>query len=606
MAGKIVPDLSEQSAPIEDADLLVSYRGSGPLKRFAASVLKTYVQAGVAMSAVLAASGGSALVGFIQSGTGAVLQTLQAFLRLFHISPKSFGAVGDGVANDTAAVQAALDEMLASGRPLDLGNAIYSVTALTLNMTGTVPFVLSGSGQRVSVLRKRGSSGSPVLTVSGTTAASNLAEIRSIFSNFSIDVNGQSCDGIKLENVARFCFDQFETYDSTSAKTAIGMNVVGSLTGEFIGFTASGLLTGMKCRKSVTNTYYPNALALYEPDIRSCVTGLDFGDGAALRIVGGDWSGNGTATVTTTGAIIIRSTAATESGAESITMDDLYLEGNFGTAITVENAVGLALSIKNSRCLSQETIGGVKRVAVIGTVKDFRMENVTAAGATDTVTIAATASTVDGCFIGVITDTSAAQNYTMVRTSAGLNWSSFKGAFKRQSLATQDFLLGRADQISGGGADDLDYYLYGTGEHRFTSGGVMTLRIGANALGFYGTAPAVKQTVTGSSAGAKADSIAAALAATGLVTNSAVSSLSGSATYDPPSLADGTGATTTVTVTGAALGDFASSSFSLDLQGITVNEWVSAANTVSVRFQNETGGTIDLASGTLRARVDKA
>lgn len=78
----------------------------------------------------------------------------------------------------------------------------------------------------------------------------------------------------------------------------------------------------------------------------------------------------------------------------------------------------------------------------------------------------------------------------------------------------------------------------------------------------------------------------------------------GSATYDPGSLADGAGATTTVTVTGAALGDYVDGvSFSLDLQGITLTAWVSAADTVSVRFQNETTGPIDLASGTLRARV---
>lgn len=82
--------------------------------------------------------------------------------------------------------------------------------------------------------------------------------------------------------------------------------------------------------------------------------------------------------------------------------------------------------------------------------------------------------------------------------------------------------------------------------------------------------------------------------------------LSGSATYNPASLADGAGATTTVTVTGALLGDFAEVSFSLDLQGITLTAWVSAADTVSVRFQNESGGTLDLASGTLRARTRRA
>src|ERR1044072_9973676 len=80
--------------------------------------------------------------------------------------------------------------------------------------------------------------------------------------------------------------------------------------------------------------------------------------------------------------------------------------------------------------------------------------------------------------------------------------------------------------------------------------------------------------------------------------------LTGSATYDAASLADGVGATTTVTVTGAVLGDFVVGvSHGVDLAGITVTAYVSAANTVSVRFQNESGGTLDLASATLRVAV---
>ena len=55
-----------------------------------------------------------------------------------------------------------------------------------------------------------------------------------------------------------------------------------------------------------------------------------------------------------------------------------------------------------------------------------------------------------------------------------------------------------------------------------------------------------------------------------------------------------------------ALGDFAEASFSLDLQGIGLTAYVSAANTVSVRFQNESTAAVDLGSGTLRARVRKA
>lgn len=77
----------------------------------------------------------------------------------------------------------------------------------------------------------------------------------------------------------------------------------------------------------------------------------------------------------------------------------------------------------------------------------------------------------------------------------------------------------------------------------------------------------------------------------------------GSKTYDPPSLVDGAGTSTTVTATGAALGQFAAASFSLDLQGVIITAYVSAADTVTVRFQNESGGTVDLGSGTLTVRV---
>ena len=75
----------------------------------------------------------------------------------------------------------------------------------------------------------------------------------------------------------------------------------------------------------------------------------------------------------------------------------------------------------------------------------------------------------------------------------------------------------------------------------------------------------------------------------------------GSATFDPANLVDGAGETTTVTVTGARLGDLAFTSFSLDLQGITATAYVSASDVVSVRLQNETGGAVNLGSGTVRA-----
>jgi hypothetical protein len=68
------------------------------------------------------------------------------------------------------------------------------------------------------------------------------------------------------------------------------------------------------------------------------------------------------------------------------------------------------------------------------------------------------------------------------------------------------------------------------------------------------------------------------------------------ATVDVASNIDAAGTTEAITVTGAALGDFVLVAHSLDCQGVTVTAYVSAANTVSIRYQNESAGTVDLAS----------
>lgn len=79
----------------------------------------------------------------------------------------------------------------------------------------------------------------------------------------------------------------------------------------------------------------------------------------------------------------------------------------------------------------------------------------------------------------------------------------------------------------------------------------------------------------------------------------------GSATYNPPSIAAAASATTTITVTGAALGDQYVASFSLSLAGLVLTAYVSAADTVTAVFFNPTAGAIDLASGTLRVKEVK-
>ena len=93
-------------------------------KKGLVSQIATYVQS------LFSVSGGSALIGFIQAGTGAVARTEQAKLRDV-LSVKDFGAVGDGIVDDTVAIQAALDALFAAnGGCAFLPRGTYKVTAM--------------------------------------------------------------------------------------------------------------------------------------------------------------------------------------------------------------------------------------------------------------------------------------------------------------------------------------------------------------------------------------------------------------------------------------------------------------------------------------------
>jgi parallel beta-helix repeat protein len=85
-----------------------------------------------------------------------------------------------------------------------------------------------------------------------------------------------------------------------------------------------------------------------------------------------------------------------------------------------------------------------------------------------------------------------------------------------------------------------------------------------------------------------------------------VTTIPGELVFDPGSIASGSGETSSaISIIGAALGNPVIVAAPYDLQGMTATAYVDSTNSVRIRVDNNTGGAIDLASGTWKVWVLK-
>jgi parallel beta-helix repeat protein len=107
--------------------------------------------------------------GFIQAGTGAVQRTVESKLQDV-VSVKDFGAVGDGVADDTAAIQAAID----SGKTAYVPKGTYKISA-TLNLNNGYKALIGDDS--LPVINK--TTAGPAIRI-GTTSGAVLNEYSTV------------------------------------------------------------------------------------------------------------------------------------------------------------------------------------------------------------------------------------------------------------------------------------------------------------------------------------------------------------------------------------------------------------------------------------------
>jgi hypothetical protein len=189
----------------------------------------------------LAAATGSSLVGFQQAGSSTVLRTAQAKLRET-VSVKDFGAVGDGVTDDTAAIQAALD----ASKSVYFPEGIYALAdQIVLNTAQK----LTGDGYASVLL----STGTNKHIVYGNNV--DNIEIDSLFFKGNATGTGVAGHGIRLLNA-----EYINIHDCY-------FDTIGNVTG------FAGCISGEFCEKVIVDS------CIFLGNGGGSVTGADIGFG---------------------------------------------------------------------------------------------------------------------------------------------------------------------------------------------------------------------------------------------------------------------------------------------------------------------------------------
>lgn len=172
-------------------------------------------QSGYPVDNVPGSGGSAAIMTFTQSGTGAVTRTAQDKMRDI-VSVKDFGAMGDGVTDDTAAIQAAI----AASYAIYLPPGNYKISGLTINANY---FVMLGAGKyRTNLIMD--TSAAVAIQIGSTTNASTLK-----LQGFSITGNASNLGGISLGTATYYAafllLDEVSITSFTNTATGQGYGI---------------------------------------------------------------------------------------------------------------------------------------------------------------------------------------------------------------------------------------------------------------------------------------------------------------------------------------------------------------------------------------------
>jgi hypothetical protein len=323
---------------------------------------------------------------------GGVKLYVQPIAGEYHV--KAFGGTGDGVTNDTAAANAAIAAALAD----QVGGVFFAagtwaVTSITSTWASIRTMSIRGAGQRSTTFIKFDGSTTPIFDLNAT----GVLEIYSQFSGFRVTGTAKAHHGIRMTQIARFSMR-----DIFIGGCDVGIESRGALVFSAYDMTIQGNNIGYRTR--AFSAIHGNLVQFFGGQISGNTTfAVDIGEATAFNFYGTDMSNNGTVADLATGAVKIRSTVDDEAGVATGNFQNCWFEINKGMTIDVEACAGLSLSFTGSTKLFGSEGGNCMNVRAI---RSLHLQNVIAATAGDTVTVAAQNFKCEGGIIAVIVDNS--------------------------------------------------------------------------------------------------------------------------------------------------------------------------------------------------------
>jgi hypothetical protein len=172
----------------------------------------------------LAASTGATLVGYGGSTVASTLDSLVAGAFGVNVKSAAFGAVGDGVADDTAAIQAAYDSLTSGQGTIYFPAGIYNYTAL--NFDGSLGLHIVGEGAiATTILRCTSTLATDGIkfrsTFDCTASFITFDHSSASFTGYLTDMRHKPVGGIDTQGMYFFrCTFASQGYDKYSAKGA--------------------------------------------------------------------------------------------------------------------------------------------------------------------------------------------------------------------------------------------------------------------------------------------------------------------------------------------------------------------------------------------------